>query len=253
MVAALNGWVQAYDNISTLPDWLSNGLCRLVTGGGISMRGLFTNQQEIVWSAQRPIILNGIDDFVHRPDVLDRSVCLHLRPISPRQRRCEEDFWADFQRDYPRILGGALNAVSAGMRTAPSIKLAELERMADFSRWGEAVAQAVGWPAGGFSSAYRGNRLAAGAAVLEESALAVAIFAHVKYPGSFKGTITKLLFDLAGYTGSCRLTVPGWPKTPNVAATQLRRIAPMLRAVGIAVNFERDSTGTRLISISKLK
>ena len=49
MVAALHGWVQAYDNLSAMPDWLSNGLCRLVTGGGISTRGLFTNHEEVVW------------------------------------------------------------------------------------------------------------------------------------------------------------------------------------------------------------
>ncbi len=92
---------------------------------------MFTNHQEVVWSAQRPIILNGIDDFVRRPDVLDRSVCLQLRPINTSHRRCEEDFWADFTNDYPRIFGGKLGAVVAGMRLAPTIKLAALERMAD--------------------------------------------------------------------------------------------------------------------------
>jgi hypothetical protein len=74
MVAALHGWVQAYDNLSAMPDWLSNGLCRLVTGGGISTRGLFTNHEEVVWSAHRPVILTSIDDIVRRPDVIDRSI-----------------------------------------------------------------------------------------------------------------------------------------------------------------------------------
>ena len=72
----------------------------------------------------------------------------------------------------------------------------------------------------------------------------------INYPGAFKGTITKLLYDLAGYTGSCRLTVPGRPKTPDSAATELRRIAPLLAMVGISVTFERGTNGTRLINIS---
>ena len=67
MVAALHGWAHAYDNLSAMPDWLSNGLCRLVTGGGISTRGLFTNHDEVVWSAHRPLILTSIDDIVRRP------------------------------------------------------------------------------------------------------------------------------------------------------------------------------------------
>ena len=249
MVAALNGWVQAYDNISALPDWLSNGLCRLVTGGGISVRGLYTNHDEVVWSAQRPIILNGIDDFVQRPDVLDRSVCLQLRPIMASRRRGEQDFWADFTHDYPRIMGGILDAVAAGLQLLPKIDLPELERMADFTLWGEAVAQSVGWSPGTFVSAYRDNRRAVSVAALEESHLAEAIVSLNKYHGAFKGTMTQLLEALAGYTGSCRLTVPGWPKTANIAAAELRRIAPLLRMVGVSVTFERGRTGNRLISI----
>jgi hypothetical protein len=158
MVAALHGWVQAYDNLSAMPDWLSNGLCRLVTGGGISTRGLFTNHEEVVWSAHRPAILTSIDDIVQRPDVIDRSIFLPLRSIVPSRRRCEEDLWAEFMPDYPRIFGGLLDAVAAGMRLRPTVKLAELERMADFTRWGEAAAQGAGWAPGTFVTAYRANR-----------------------------------------------------------------------------------------------
>src|SRR5262249_45311396 len=33
-IQATNGWVQAFDNVSVLPGWLSDTLCRLATGGG---------------------------------------------------------------------------------------------------------------------------------------------------------------------------------------------------------------------------
>jgi hypothetical protein len=122
--------------------------------------------------------------------------------------------------------------------------------MADFHRRGEPVAQAVGWPAGTFSAAYHANRRAVSVVAIEESPLGEAIVGLINYPGAFKGTITKLLFDLAGYTGSCGLTVPGWPKTPGAAAIELRRIAPLLAMVGVSVNFERGTNGTRLIDIS---
>jgi hypothetical protein len=126
-VAALHGWVQAYDKLSAMPDWLSNGLCRLVTGWGISTRGLVTNHEEVVWSVHRPVILTSIDDIVQRPDVIDRSIFLPIRSIVPSRRRCEEDLWAEFMPDYPRIFGGLLDAVAAGMRLRPTVKLAELE------------------------------------------------------------------------------------------------------------------------------
>ena len=33
LIAANNGWVVSFDNLSGLPNWLSDALCRLATGG----------------------------------------------------------------------------------------------------------------------------------------------------------------------------------------------------------------------------
>jgi hypothetical protein len=248
MVATLHGRVQAYDNLSAMPDWLSNGLCRLVTGGGISTRGLFTNHEEVVWSALRPVILTSIDDIVRRPDVIDRGIFIQLRSIAPSRRRCEEDLWADFMPDYPRIFGGLLDAVAAGMRLRSTVKLAELERMADFTRWGEAVAQGVGWAPGTFVTAYRANRQTASSVTLEDSPLAQAMLGLAKIHGPWKGTPTQLLELIAGYTGYCSLTTPGWPKSPSRASAELRRIAPQLRMFGVSFTFERSSRAGRIVT-----
>src|ERR1035437_3687067 len=73
-IAAQNGYVLAFDNLSKMPDWISDALCRLATGGGFSTRGLYTDDEEKLFNAMRPIILNGIEDFVTRPDLGDRSI-----------------------------------------------------------------------------------------------------------------------------------------------------------------------------------
>ena len=250
MVAALHGWVQAYDNLSAMPDWLSNGLCRLVTGGGISTRGLFTNHDEVCWSAQRPIILTSIDDIVQRPDVIDRSIVLQLRSITPSSRRREHDLWAEFMTDYPRILGGLLDAVAAGLRLWPDIQLHELERMADFTHWGEAVAQGVGWAAGTFVTTYRANRQTASSVSLEESLMAQALLELAKYQGPWKGTLTQFLELIAETTGYHAITTPGWPRTPSRAAVELRRIAPQLRMVGVSVTFDRSFKDGRIVTFT---
>jgi len=39
-IQATNGWILNYDNLTGLPDWLSNALCRLSTGGGMGTREL---------------------------------------------------------------------------------------------------------------------------------------------------------------------------------------------------------------------
>jgi len=81
-----NGHVLAFDNLSGLPPWLSDALCRLTSGGGFSTRRLFTDQDEILFAAARFIILNGIEEVVTRPDLADRAILLMLVPIAERQR-----------------------------------------------------------------------------------------------------------------------------------------------------------------------
>ena len=166
------------------------------------------------------------------------------------RRRCEEDLWAEFTLDYPRIFGGLLDAVAAGMRLRPTVKLAELERMADFTRWCEAVAQGVGWAPGTFVTAYRANRQAVNSVMLEDSRLAQALLSLAKYHGPWKGTLTQLLELIAVNTGYCTLTTPGWPKTPAIASAELRRIAPQLRMFGLAVTFERTLKTGRIVTIA---
>ena len=41
-ITASNGHVLAFDNVSALPAWISDTLCRLATGGGFAVRQLYT-------------------------------------------------------------------------------------------------------------------------------------------------------------------------------------------------------------------
>jgi hypothetical protein len=54
MIAANNGHVLAFDNLSGLPPWLSDALCRLATGGSFAVRQLYTNEDEILFSSGAP-------------------------------------------------------------------------------------------------------------------------------------------------------------------------------------------------------
>ena len=80
-IAARNAHVLAFDNLSTVPAWLSDALCRLSTGAGFAARKLYTDDEESVISAARPVILNGIDAVVTRGDLADRALVLTLKAI----------------------------------------------------------------------------------------------------------------------------------------------------------------------------
>src|SRR5262249_16174922 len=48
MIAATNGYLLAFDNLSGLPVWLSDALCRLASGGSFAVRQLYTDQEEVL-------------------------------------------------------------------------------------------------------------------------------------------------------------------------------------------------------------
>jgi hypothetical protein len=54
--------VLAFDNLSALAPWLSDALCRLASGGSFAVRQLYTDQDEVLFDAARPSLLNGIED-----------------------------------------------------------------------------------------------------------------------------------------------------------------------------------------------
>ena len=75
-IQAMNGRVLGYDNLSGLSPWLSDALCRISTGGGMSTRQLYTNAGEVIFDGTRPVVLNGIEEIATRSDLMDRAVIL---------------------------------------------------------------------------------------------------------------------------------------------------------------------------------
>ena len=254
MVTAGGSWLLVYDNISTIPSWLSDSLCRLATGGGCAGRALYSDDERHVMDAQRPVILNGIDEFVQRDDLADRCVFLHLPPIDEVSRRAEAEFRQAFAEERPAILGGLLNAVVGGLRELPSVRLTKLPRMADFACLGEAVGRGLGWPEGTFVETYGANRHEATVTALEESVLATVLLDCAALGGLINWTksASEMLDDLADDVPRRVRASSRWPKSPRAFTNELRRIAPQLRTRGVSVTFIRTNTN-RLITINAVR
>src|SRR6516162_8250631 len=78
VIAANNSHLLAFDNLSGLPHTLSDAFCRLTTGASFGLRQLYTDQDEVLFRAARPILFNGIEDVISRPDLADRAIFLTL-------------------------------------------------------------------------------------------------------------------------------------------------------------------------------
>jgi len=249
-IAASNGHVLAFDNVSGVPAWISDTLCRLATGGGFAVRQLYTDQDEVLFDAARPVILNGIEDIVTRPDLADRAVFLTLEPILEERRRPEAELWAAFEAERPCILGALLDAVVEGLKRLPETHLPKLPRMADFALWATACETAL-WSAGTFWSAYCGNREEAVEGVIDGDPIAAAVRTVMTTRTEWTGTASELLGALGEEAGERVAKSKTWPDSPRALAGRLRRAATFLRKIGIDIAFDREGRArTRIIRIT---
>ena len=247
-IAAKNSYVSAFDNISSISQWASDSLCQLATGAGYVTRQLRTDQDQVFFDVTRPIICNGIEEFIDRPDLADRAIFISLQKIA--NVRPEEELRNEFDRARPRILGALLDGVAHGLRTLPDVRLNDYPRMADFAKFAKACEGAF-WSSETFSAAYSDNRDHAIDAMVEADPIAGALRDLMRGVSQWIGTATNLLAELRQVAGS--LAVGGdWPKSARVLSKRLTRLQPALRALDIEISRERAGRlGTRLITIKR--
>jgi hypothetical protein len=251
MIAANNSWLLSFDNLSYLPIWFSDSLCRLSTGGGFSTRKLYADSTEVLFEGCRPSVLTGIEELATRTDLLDRSIVLELPVI--RKYTAEQEFWRKFETAHPQLLGALLDVAVSVLQELPKIELAEQPRMADFARLGMAAEPALDVPRGAFMQAYQRNRRRANAVALEASPIANLI-CDLPEP-SWEGTATMLLGKLDSMVVDDVRKHRSWPKTPKTLSGMVRRLSTALRTAGVEIRFDRDNTlkRSRIISIQRLK
>jgi hypothetical protein len=240
MIAAENGWVCAFDNLSHLTPELSDALCRLSSGGGFGVRTHYENAEETVFHSARPIIINGIEDVGTRSDLMDRSLIVELPRLANEARMPEKVFDCEFEKVRQRIFGGLLTALSMALKNLPAVEQSKTAwpRMADFAQWVVAAEPALGLERGAFLQAYLSNRETANQTALESSPVVAAIMVSLNRTGGmFRGTATQLHSTIS-FGQDTR--AKSWPKNARALSGVLERLAPNLRQSGLIVEHERD-------------
>jgi hypothetical protein len=219
---------------------------------GFGTRQLYTDEEEMLFDAMRPVALTAIDNVVIRGDLADRSLFLSLRAIPDDKHQRERVFWKKFERDRPHILGALLDAVAHGLRELPNVKLDGYRRMADFAEWGTACEGAL-WEAGTFVRAYESNRARAAEDVIEADLVASAIVRFMAEQPKWNGETDVLLESLNSQCTESQRNDRHWPKASNALSSRLTRAKGTLRNVGIKVRRGRDpKTNRRTWHIEKL-
>jgi hypothetical protein len=184
---------------------------------------------------------------------MDRAILICPPTIAENRRRNEKEFWENFYRDRPKLLGALLDAVSLALRNIHTVQLDAAPRMADFARLATAAEPAMG-DGISFMDAYRANREEAHATVVETSTLGEHLRALVIVSGTWEGTATELLQELDARASESEKRSHTWPKVPNRIKPALQRLAPSLRHIGVTVEFPKrtDKGGTKRIRLVRV-
>ncbi len=241
---AHNNHAIALDNLSHIPDWLSDALAALATGVGFTTRALYTDRDQSTVTGKHPIIINGIPQSVTRGDLADRAINVECDPIPESERRRESKLWDGIRDVRPKVLGGLVNAVAAALEYLPGIEddVDSWPRMADFAAFVAAAEKggALPWGQGEFLPAYEANREQATATLVDASPLAKAIIDFASGNGSWTGTASEL-YDALKRSAVVEDRKPPawWPARPDELSKELARLAPALRMAEPGVDVTR--------------
>jgi len=232
-----------FDNLSNLSPWMSDILAQACTGGGFSKRQLYTDDEDVIYKVKRCIGLNGINLTISKPDLMDRSILLHLERIDTSKRIEEEKLWEDFEIARPIILGGIFDVIAKAKKGYSDVKLSHLPRMADFAKWGYAIADALGGKGNEFLQSYQKNVERQNEEVIEGNTLAQAVISFMADRTSWDSTINQAwerLYEIANPNKKDAT----FPKTNRTLRKHLEKIKTNLMDIGITYRIgERGTDG----------
>lgn len=248
--AASHRLVLPLDNLSQLSEAVSDLLCKLVTGGGYSKRMLYSNDDDLIRSYRRIVVLNGISLVVEKPDLLDRSLLLQLERIKPENRLEESEVFAKFEAMRPGLLAEIFELVSNVLRYRDEARktISKLPRMADFAIYGRAAAKALGFSFEDFDEAYEDNIDRQNLEALEASPLASAIAYYLRSEDVLMGTPSTVRKKLAQVWEKAGLDPNDAPRCHRSLGIRLSAATPNLTALGYQVS-RKKMGGERHITV----
>ena len=237
-----SNYFSAFDNVDRLQPLQSDLFCRAVSGGEIGREKLTGTNEEIVLSNNHCIALNGINLAATRSDLLDRAIIIDMERISPMGRKDEATFWSDFEKDRPHILGGMFKILSEAMRIYPELPQIQLTRMADFCKWGYAIAEALGIAGDDFLKHYNKNINVANNEAIDNSPVALAVIVLMTGKENYENTMTAFLKDMEekAKVAGIEKAVGAWPKAANQIKKHLNLIKTNLNNLGISYAYGKS-------------
>lgn len=239
----MNSHVIAIDNMSYMPQWLSNTLCQISTGISLSSRKLYSQHDVDGIQVSKPVILNGIEQFAEAPDLLSRTLHITLPVLDRNDEKLAVQGRYILERyaaEYPKLLGGLFNVLSAAIAKEPTVQIKKAPRLLKIAYFMTAAEEALGWEEGTWIKAATDNAEDQFGEILANNPVAAVVLEYITEVKNFEGTMTDLLSAL---TIKAPLKNPAWPKTGKKLGNELRKLENELKKSGIRFTQSARTSG----------
>jgi phage/plasmid primase-like uncharacterized protein len=263
-IQAINNYMVSLENLGSGKNNLTpteqDQLCTIATGGSLSNRKKYSDDEESMQVVKNPIMLNGITGFISQQDLLSRCVVLGLSKIKDSERKTDRDIEAKFIEAKPEIFGALLDIVAKVINLLPSIQADNLPRMAEFGKIGVALESVMGWKSGEFLQTYRDFQNEVAMETLESEPVIIALISYLKENkckfnnDKYIGYWHDLLKDLKQIDFKKGVSLDRL--TPKGLSNKLRKNATALEKIGITCNFDlpRSNQGKKIeITLETIK
>lgn len=241
-IGGQNAHVVAFDNVRSFKVSMADMLCIAATGGAMSSRQLYTDDEQQISRLHVAVILNGIHMFVSQGDLAQRCLPIHLERLPERKRQSEAAWVEAFEGDLPAIQRGLFDLIAKIFEHLPSAKVTNPERMLDFVQWLAAMEAADGVPLGVYQAVYSHALQEGQLDTLMGNVLAAAVLAFVdkKVDDWWSGTPAELYEQLRDAVDFSTARSRDWPPNPIAMSKRLRGLQASLLTQGVSVEFGRS-------------
>lgn len=236
-VTLSNGYFIAFDNLRPISPAISDILCMAVTGGSISKRKLYTDNQEIVINIQRIVGMDGINIVTNQPDLLDRSILIHMDRIPDGERKTDLELNDLFQESIGKLLGACFCTASKAMALYPVVNLTKLPRMASFAKYGYCIGESIEAGLGiRFLQDYQENSKKASIESIQNNPFIDCVTLLMGTTDHWSSSVSELYLALQDIAQSQGINISDkqFPKAPNYMSRRLNEYKSDLEKVGIS-------------------
>jgi hypothetical protein len=226
---AISTYLMGWDNLSSIPDEVSDWLCSTVTGNQDERRVLWSTSTVQVIPYMRTGVITGVGIRSFKPDLLERLVKVQFDRLPADGKRAHAELNDEFALRHARILGALLDAVSIALAHRHLVpRNLDVPRMVDYATYLKAYDLGVG--ESDLFGAYKANVESLLADSGEEDAVGKVVLAYMvgktepvkKTPEELYGELTQLRTGLNIDPESF------WPKSARYMTQALNELVAAL-------------------------